>query len=87
MEQITITTQEITTTVHDFTCDGCGVALGSSTEDLNGAYDEIGLFELNFLVDNVWYHLEKHLCDTCKEEFLTSVRDTLTGLGFEVAAE
>lgn len=82
MEKINENEQAITTYTHSFYCDDCEKYLGTTEEDSDGWYDDIGDIELSFYVVDKWYKLEKHFCDDCKAKFLARLKGDLEDMGF-----
>lgn len=67
---------------HHFYCDSCGEYLGEKKEFDDGYYENLGDFNLRFLMPNGWYQVKKCFCDKCKENYLTNVRNKLIEMGF-----
>lgn len=82
MEKLKTITEQIEIQEHSFYCDECGEYLGTSTELPDGWYKEYGDFELKFYVDG-WYRVRKHLCETCRKNFISKVKVSLANMGFE----
>lgn len=82
MHKVNCTTQTVEVVTHEFYCDDCGKHLGTSEEYDDGWYDEIGMFQLVIPVDGR-LHLEKYLCDNCREKFLNDFKATLENMGFK----
>lgn len=83
MEKKETITRTVEETTHHFYCDDCNKYLGKTEEYDDGYYPQLGQFDLKFHIPKGWFEVEKHLCDDCKEKFLTKVENTLLGLGFK----
>lgn len=82
MEEVEIKIKQIEERTHHFYCDNCGDYIGSSQEEVDGWYQELGEFELKILMPRGWYKLEKCLCEKCKEKFLDQAYTNLEFVGF-----
>ena len=83
MEKVETKIRQVEDRTHYFYCNDCGALLGTSHEYNDGWYEEVGKFELKWFTPDGWYKLEKYLCTSCKNKFLTRVYDTLEFAGFE----
>lgn len=82
MEKITRQDVTMTTIIHDFYCDECGVHFATSREHDDGHYHEPGSIYLKIYTPRGRYVLDKCLCDQCKEKFMSNIYDTLLSMGF-----
>jgi hypothetical protein len=83
MEKVETKTRQIEDRTHYFYCDDCDVELGHSHEYDDGYYEEFGEFEFHWYTPNGWYKLEKCLCHTCKEKYLSAIYGGLETAGFK----
>ena len=79
MDKIETIERVVEERIHRFYCDDCGKFLGKSTEWDDGYYEEIG----NFSTHYGCHYIKKHLCDKCKDEFVSKLNQALTNLGFK----
>lgn len=84
MEKITTQIKKIQETTHSFYCDHCGAELGCSIEHDNGYYQQLGEFKLKMFTPKGWYELNKCLCGTCREKYLTGIYEMLESAGFKL---
>lgn len=83
MEKTVFEIREVKQAIHSFYCDHCGIELGSVEEYEDGYYPTLGGFELNWRTPNGWYRLNKCLCDTCRDKYLSDIYSALENAGFK----
>lgn len=83
MEKVATEIKKIEHRTHFFYCDDCGSQLGCTTEYSDGWYPTIGDLELAWYTPNGWYRLEKCLCDSCREKYLSAIYGALEYAGFK----
>lgn len=84
MEKVATQIKKVEQYTHFFYCDDCGAQLGCTTSHSDGWYSTLGDFELNWFTPKGWYRLEKCLCDTCKEKYLSAIYGGLESAGFQL---
>ena len=82
MERRETIARTVEETIFHFYCDDCNKYLGKTEED-DGYYSELGEFDLKFHLPSGFFKVERHLCDDCKNKYLTKVENTLIELGFK----
>ena len=83
MEKIVTQIKKVEQKTHFFYCDHCDAQLGCVTEYDDGYYQALGEFKLHWNTPKGWYELNKCLCDTCKDQYLSEIYVMLESIGFE----
>ena len=88
MEQLRTEETTIEVKYHDFYCNECNCLVGTSLEHTNGAYDLLGIYEVNVLTpDGIFKYYNQCLCETCREGFPSKVSEALKAIGFTCPEE
>lgn len=83
MEKTVTQIKKVEQKTHFFYCDHCGAQLGCVTEHSDGYYTTLGEFKLHWNTPNGWYQLNKCLCDTCRDKYLSEICAILETIGFK----